>query len=127
QLRPETTKVLGARLGHLEGHRVRPAGLELDIPRVEVPVEDFPHPVVGVGDETVERHGHDGYELGHGGLLTGMWGPGANDSPVPAEEYYLAPVELSPPAEGEAPTLNGRPRTCRKVRSLSGSRLGSQR
>src|SRR5262245_39634466 len=56
---PEIAKVLGARFGHLERHRVRPAGVEFDVSRIEVPVEQFGHAVVEVGDEAVERHGHD--------------------------------------------------------------------
>ena len=36
-----------------------PAGVKLDGARVEVPVEYLVHPVVAIGDETVERHRHD--------------------------------------------------------------------
>src|SRR5688572_18179025 len=37
----ETAKVFGAPPGHLERHGVRPSGVELDVPRVEVPIEHF--------------------------------------------------------------------------------------
>ena len=59
KLGPESTKVLGAWRGHLEGHRVRPSAAEFDVPRVEVPVEHFGHAVAPVGNVSVERHGHD--------------------------------------------------------------------
>ena len=49
----ETAKVLGARLGHLECHGVRASGVDLDVPRREVPVEHFGHAVVEVGDVAV--------------------------------------------------------------------------
>jgi len=55
----ETAKVLGARPGHLERHGVRPSGMDFDVPRVEVPVEDLGHAIVEVCDVAVERHGHD--------------------------------------------------------------------
>src|SRR4051812_39885030 len=51
---PETAKVLGARPGHLERHRVRPSGVEFDVARGEVPVEHFGHTIVEVGDVAVE-------------------------------------------------------------------------
>src|SRR5512146_2274159 len=55
----EAAKVLGARLGNLERHGVRPSGVDFDVSGVEVPVEDFGHAVIEVGDVAVERHGHD--------------------------------------------------------------------
>jgi hypothetical protein len=61
----EAAEVLGARLGHLERHRVRPAGADFDVSRVEVPVEYFGHAIVEVGDVAVERHGHDGDKVRH--------------------------------------------------------------
>ena len=61
----ETAKVLGARLGHLECHGVRPSCVDFDVPRVEVPVEHFGHAIVEVCDVAVERHGHDCDDLGH--------------------------------------------------------------
>ena len=56
---PEAAKVPGARRGHLERHGVRPAGVEFGVTGAHVPVEYFGHAIVEVGDETVERHGHD--------------------------------------------------------------------
>ena len=54
---PPATALL--RLRRRFRHRVRPSGVELDVPRVEVPVEHLGHAIVWIGDETVERHGHD--------------------------------------------------------------------
>src|SRR5215203_2029111 len=65
KLGPQTAKVLGARLRHLEGHGVRPSGLEFDVPRGDVPVEHLGHAIVAVGDVAVERHGHDCENLRH--------------------------------------------------------------
>jgi hypothetical protein len=39
----------------LKGHRVRPAGLEVEVPGVQVPREHFGHTVVAVSDLAVER------------------------------------------------------------------------
>ena len=36
------------------------SGVDLDVARAEVPVEHLAHPVAGIRDEAVERHGHDG-------------------------------------------------------------------
>src|SRR4029078_6504459 len=78
----ETAQVLGARRGHLERHAVRPAGVELDVPRFEVPVDHPGHAVVEIGDVAVERHGHDRDNLRHGDVpfegtimrFSGGWG-----------------------------------------------------
>jgi hypothetical protein len=67
---PESAKVLRARPGHLERHGIRPAGVEFDVPRVDVPVEHLGHAIVRVGDVAVERHGHDCDNLRHDVLLT---------------------------------------------------------
>src|SRR3989441_7065297 len=66
----ETAEVLGARLGHLERHGVRPSGVDFDVARVDVPVEHFGHAIVKVGDVAVERHGHDCDNLRHCVLLS---------------------------------------------------------
>src|SRR5262249_30653445 len=42
----EGARVLGARRGPLERHGVRPASVEFDVPRREVPVEHFGYAVV---------------------------------------------------------------------------------
>ncbi len=51
---PKPAQVLGARPGHLERHGVRPASVEFDVPRGEVPVEHIGHAIVAVGDIAVE-------------------------------------------------------------------------
>jgi hypothetical protein len=40
-------------------HAAASSGVNLDVPRVEVPVEHFGHAIIEVGDVAVERHGHD--------------------------------------------------------------------
>src|SRR6058998_3353241 len=67
-----TSKVLGARPGHLERHGVRPSGVDFDVARVDVPVEHFGHAIVEVGDVAVERHGHDCDNLRHACSFRGM-------------------------------------------------------
>ena len=77
----EAAEVLGARLGHLERHRVRPAGVDFDVSRGEVPAEHFGHAIVEVGDVAVERHRHDCDKVRHcnvpfeGSLLSGVVSP----------------------------------------------------
>src|SRR3954470_13285460 len=70
---PETAKVLGTRCRHLERHGVRTSGVELDLPRVEVPVEYFGHAIVAIGDVAVERHGHDCDNLRHSDVPFEAW------------------------------------------------------
>lgn len=70
---PEAAEVGGGGGGDFKGHGVGAAGGEFDVTRGEVPVEDFVHAVIGVGDEAVEGHGHDGDEFGHGGGVL-SWG-----------------------------------------------------
>jgi hypothetical protein len=81
---PETAKALGARPGHLERHGVRPSGVEFDVPRVEVPVENFGHAIVEVGDVAVERHGHDCDNLRHCDVPFEEWRLRSGDRALPS-------------------------------------------
>lgn len=52
----ETAKVVGARPGDAERHRVRSSGADFNVARGEVPIEHFGHAIVEVRYVAVERH-----------------------------------------------------------------------
>jgi alkylation response protein AidB-like acyl-CoA dehydrogenase len=61
-----SSKVFGTRRGHVERHRIRSSGVKVDVSGVEVPAEHIAHAIAGVGNVTVERHGHQCHQLRHG-------------------------------------------------------------